>query len=522
MPITKTFLEWCSENGANELLECYQNGQNSTPADKIGFSSSSKVSFLCPSCNYQWSRSLNKATRNGSFLKCPACNGRMPWGDNIWTKKYPLLLAQWDYDKNQGKPEDYRITNKPIYWHCKKCRNRWTATLKDRIRSAKLVMTKGGELCPFCSGQRISPQYNLSVCYPDIARQWDYIKNGNLLPDNCFPSGSKTVWWRCDFNPAHSWRDRISNRTLLRRGCPYCTKTFKMTYTSRVLFYCLRQIFPDCACEYPEGPYHIDICIPSYKIAIEHHGYTHNQSSSRERDLLRKNKLLDKGYRHVLWIVENQTPTNNDLIDKDCIDKDVLQYYDPAPYAKMNELICTVIEWLIPLVGENVSFDKPDFVRDHWKIERAYYHECKKRTLAVQRPDLALEWSEKNKIRPNTVTTGLSKNFLWNCPDCHREYYATIHNRVKNNSACPYCSGHLPTEQNNAAIHYPHLVSEWDEEKNDKSLSDLLPSTKYMAHWICRVCGHHWQTMLYNRAKPSGSGCPACKEKKQQLKGQNK
>lgn len=128
----------------------------------------------------------------------------------------------------------------------------------------------------------------------------------------------------------------------------------------------------------------------------------------------------------------------------------------------------------------------------------------------------------RKKIRPDTVTTGLSKNFLWNCPDCHREYYATIHNRVKNNSACPYCSGHLPTEQNNAAIHYPHLVSEWDEEKNDKSLSDLLPSTKYMAHWICRVCGHHWQTMLYNRAKPSGSGCPACKEKKQQLKGQNK
>lgn len=120
MPITKTFLEWCSENGANELLECYQNGQNSTPADKIGFSSSSKVSFLCPSCNYQWSRSLNKATRNGSFLKCPACNGRMPWGDNIWTKKYPLLLAQWDYDKIKV---NLKITESPINRYIGTARN---------------------------------------------------------------------------------------------------------------------------------------------------------------------------------------------------------------------------------------------------------------------------------------------------------------------------------------------------------------------------------------------------------------
>ena len=265
---TKTFLAWCKENGADELLRLYEDGKNSYSADQIGFSSSFKVNFHCRKCGYSWERSLNKATAVGAKLDCPVCNGRIYWGDNHWTKKYPELVEQWDYENNDKDPGNCALSNDLIYWRCKRCRNQWKARIKDRIRSAERVRSKGGELCPFCGNQKISPQYNLAVCHPDIAKQLDYIKNEGLRAEDCFPAGNQKVWWRCSFNPSHTWQDVIANRTVLRRGCPYCSRMFKTTYTTRVLFYYLRQVFPDCACEYPEERYHLDLCIPSYGIAI--------------------------------------------------------------------------------------------------------------------------------------------------------------------------------------------------------------------------------------------------------------
>lgn len=503
--ISKSFLDWCREKGADELLRCYQAGGNSVEASQLGFSSTAVANFRCTVCGYEWQRSLNKTTRKGALLDCPSCHGRVLWGVNHWTEKFPELLRQWDFDQNDRAPEDCPITHEQVHWRCKKCRNGWTASISDRVRSAERMRRSGGELCPYCGRRKISPLYNLAACYPEVARQWDYTKNGGLRPELCFPAGNQKVWWRCDFDPSHSWQDRIANRTILRRGCPLCSRQFKMTYTSRVLFYYLRQVFPDCACEYPEGRYHLDICLPSHRIAIEHQGYTHQRDTSQRRDERRRAELLKKGYRHVLWLVESESPLTEYVREGD-----VLTYYDPSPYTNMNQLVCYVFTWLEALIGEVIHWSPPDFIRDHTKIEQTYYHERKKRSLAVLFPDFTEEWSEKNESSPDTVLPGSSLKAIWNCAKCHREYRATVANRTKQHSGCPYCAGKLPTEENNAAVLYPHLLAEWDSEKNDKSLYELLPNTKYLASWICRNCGYRWETMLYNRASSKGSRCPVC------------
>ena len=55
---------------------------------------------------------------------------------------------------------------------------------------------------------------------PEIAKEWNYEKNGLLKPD-MFPYGSHTkVWWKCD--KGHEWQASIKSRTLLKAGCPYC------------------------------------------------------------------------------------------------------------------------------------------------------------------------------------------------------------------------------------------------------------------------------------------------------------
>ena len=505
MRFTKSFQEWCEEQGAGELLRCYEKGGNPLPADQVGFSAAVTAAFRCPGCGYEWRRTLNKATRKGARLDCPACNGRVSWGDNVWTRRYPELLLQWDFEANAMEPENCGNRNNVFHWYCRRCRNHWTARLNDRIASAERVRRRGGELCPFCGEQKLSPQYNLASLYPELSRQFAVDLNGGLQPQECFPAGSQEVWWRCDFDPSHVWPERISNRTLLRRGCPRCARLFKMTYTSRVLFYYLRQVFPDCACEYPEGRYHIDICLPSQRIAIEHHGYTHLKEEARRRDIRRRDELLRKGYRHVLWLVESPEP-----IPDFALDGDVLTYYDPAPYEQMDRLVCYVFRWLEGLTGEVIHHDPPDFIRDHQKIENAYYHERRRRSLAVCFPELGREWSEKNGSPPEAVLAGSSRKGIWKCGKCGREFPATVASRTGQRSGCPYCAGKLPTKTNNAAVRYPHLLADWDAENNDRTLYELLPNTKYLAAWVCHTCGHRWRTMLSNRANPKGSGCPAC------------
>lgn len=64
----------------------------------------------------------------------------------------------------------------------------------------------------------------------------------------------------------------------------------------------------------------------------------------------------------------------------------------------------------------------------------------------------------------------------------------------------------LLNENYNAAVLYPHLVSEWSD-KNHKKLHQLLPQSKYKGKWNC-LTGHYYEMWLSMRI--SGKNCPHC------------
>ena len=61
---------------------------------------------------------------------------------------------------------------------------------------------------------------NLSILYPEIAKQWHPTKNGDLLPQQITVRNGKKVWWQCE--KGHEWQAVISKRTQ-GIGCPYCS-----------------------------------------------------------------------------------------------------------------------------------------------------------------------------------------------------------------------------------------------------------------------------------------------------------
>ena len=54
----------------------------------------------------------------------------------------------------------------------------------------------------------------------EIAKEWNYEKNGNLKPEHFAANSNKMVWWKC--NKGHEWQAIINNRNK-GNGCPYCT-----------------------------------------------------------------------------------------------------------------------------------------------------------------------------------------------------------------------------------------------------------------------------------------------------------
>ena len=55
---------------------------------------------------------------------------------------------------------------------------------------------------------------------PNLLKEWNYEKNGNLQPDSFSCWSHKKVWWKCD--KGHEWQTAISLRS---RGdnCPFCS-----------------------------------------------------------------------------------------------------------------------------------------------------------------------------------------------------------------------------------------------------------------------------------------------------------
>lgn len=95
----------------------------------------------------------------------------------------------------------------------------------------------------------------------------------------------------------------------------------------------------------------------------------------------------------------------------------------------------------------------------------------------------------------------------------HR-WIATINNRTRNGSGCPYCAGNraIPGETDFATLH-PDLAAEWDHERNGKLTPSEISARTTKRVWWSGRCGHRWQTGIANRTK-GGTGCPYCAGKR--------
>ena len=105
-------------------------------------------------------------------------------------------------------------TTKKYWWKCKEG-HLWEASVSNRTK---------GSGCPFCSGYYpLRGKTDFETLYPNLAKEWDYLKNDTHPWEHTGRSTDK-VWWLCD--KGHSYQASIGNRTKKNEkgtACPFCS-----------------------------------------------------------------------------------------------------------------------------------------------------------------------------------------------------------------------------------------------------------------------------------------------------------
>lgn len=197
--------------------------------DKVTAFKNTRVWWKC-SLGHEWYTLIS--TRSGGS-QCPYCSGiKLLKGFNDFATKHPLLEKEWS-ERNLPLTPDMvnEKSTKNVWWKCKTCGYEWKSVVKSRAK---------GSMCPVCADRAVLEGHNdLATTDPELLNEWDFEKNGELLPTAISRNSMKIVWWKCA--SGHSWRAKISDRTLEGKGCYLCEREFQSVFPQLlIMLYAVR------------------------------------------------------------------------------------------------------------------------------------------------------------------------------------------------------------------------------------------------------------------------------------------
>lgn len=200
--------EWCLERNGDLLPTQVTRG------------SRKKVWWICSEGHEYESSVSNRVFGRG----CPVCGVRRRGELRIKNKiakegslaeTNQKLSSEWHPTRNGDlKPENVtRGSDRKVWWKCERG-HEYEATISNRSY---------GKGCPICAGKKIVHGINdLETMNLQLASEWNYKRNQEIMPSQVSPNSHKKVWWICD--QGHEWEAQIKSRNM-GTGCPICAKT---------------------------------------------------------------------------------------------------------------------------------------------------------------------------------------------------------------------------------------------------------------------------------------------------------
>ncbi len=337
--------------------------------------------------------------------------------------------------------------------------------------------------------------------FKNLIKEWNYKRNNSLKPEQFTYGSGKKVWWTCP--KGHEYETQILKRTTRNQGCPYCASRRVNKENS------LKYLFPNIANEWDKTKNNYNLpehftsgsSFKAWWKCKKNHSYLAKISQRTRKNGTQcpycSNKKVNSENNLLVRFPElakEWHPTENgELLPKDIL---------PATRK--------VVWWLCP---EGHSYSSVTSMRTSSTKTNCPYcarqRASSKYNLAVKFPEIIKEWDyKKNKINPSEYLPGSKKKAWWLCTEGH-SYHSRISDRTKNKSGCPYCSGTLVSDKNSLTIHSPHLLKEWDYNKNNKiDPTNISYGSGKKVWWLCN--NNHSYEAAVNSRTIQKSGCPVC------------
>jgi hypothetical protein len=404
---------------------------------------------------------------------------------------FPEVASEWSSSLNENLRADQvsPTSSKRIWWRCPLGHD-YQLSIGSRVK---------GSGCQICLNRVILSGFNdLLTKFPEVADEFAVDLNLGLKASEVGSGSGSSYWWRC--SKGHTWKATVTNRTVLQSACPTCSE---------------RRI--------ENGVNDFGSLNPEFL----------RQWSARNLDV-NPRELGRSSSKIVWWDCEKGHSWKARVGDRTrgqgcavCSNRQVVQ--------GVNDL-ATTHSWLVEQIDENVnskelanSIPAGTSKKIWWVCSQGHRWEAavSSRTsnntgcpfcsgnevlpgvndLESLNPDLAQEWNFlRNKQSPSEVKVQSMKRVWWLCRRGH-EWQATVGARTSG-TGCPFCANVRVLEGfNDLATVYPEIALTWDNEKNQKAPSGIMPGTHAKYWWMCSK-GHSWQASPNKRIQ--GRNCPTC------------
>lgn len=175
-----------------EIAAMWSDRNKLTPSDYTA-TSHTIVWWRCPACDTEWRGEIR--CRASGQSKCPLCHPaqkNVRKHENTVDVTNPEDVSDWDYENNDAlTPADVtRSCAKKVWWHCSKCDYRYREMVSVHVHKLNK--------CPCCSNYKIVKGKNdLATLRPDLAIEWDWEANGDLIPSDVTAVSNTMVHWIC-------------------------------------------------------------------------------------------------------------------------------------------------------------------------------------------------------------------------------------------------------------------------------------------------------------------------------------
>lgn len=549
------------------LLSEWNHQRNTSKPNEMLIHSGKKVWWVC-SEGHEWEDSINHRSRGRS---CPYCSGkRVLDGYNDLATTHPEIIKEWNYEKN-GELLPTQISfgsTRRVWWKCLKG-HEWQTSPNSRCQNNKILSG-----CPYCSNKRVFAGYNdLATTNPLIAKEWNYNRNGDLLPSMVTSGSNKKVWWVC--TEGHEWQAAISDRRL--QGCPYCSrhraifgqtdlastspkllnewdyernghlnlKEISISSKKKVWWKCSKGHRWEATINNRQRGDKCPYCsnrkllvgFNDFKTKcpklINEWDFEKNHNISPESILVSCDKKvwwkcqLGHSWRANIQYrrVGNGCPIcakrNKTSFPEQIIYYYVHKQYPDAinAYTKLFDEYGTTMELdiFIPSIMTGIEYDGEPWHKsaDHHQRELKKYNICKEKGVTLIRIKEDTHYSEHDTC---DVLLHISK------ARSTKSYSSLFHNLsqyISFSQDIDIKRDRLEIQEqyifsyvaNSLTNQFPHIASEWHPTRNGKLKPEMFLSySQQIVWWLCDK-GHEWEARIESRTR-SDTGCPICSNKK--------